>query len=381
MAHLIIIESKKMKRYFILVAFVVASPVFAVEKIGCFDVNSQNFFKARETSIVENAIAIAKSHHGTFVRENFDEVRQSLAIARKMIALNSEVLKPENIQNLEEANRFGQIRENYAWPYMTQLKNDENDILVKTLVGTVQSCLMDVPNGPTRRNMRFLKQDDFFVELECGGEDSSNQPGEKAIADYMIQVLDVNDDRMAIFIGSLRDNCLELVGMTNSVVLEGEEVTTSKIYGYISIIENDLNKTAKLLGIIPHFAILHTRGSDNINKLTQAASEEWCAALNLHVSNGASSPVKNEYSSTIQVKEFKEAFVSHIARFYWLHTHACPYHRGSEAVTKWMVKVASGYHGFDLIYPPNFIYRSPFYFSIHAFSILFSAVVALEEIS
>jgi hypothetical protein len=341
---------------------------FSKENNNYFSAASQHIFATREPLIIRQAVEKIKSHNGMFGPENFYNIREILANERQSIAIFVEKKQPKKQRNMTEAQSFGVIRQNYAWPYMTLLKPHENNLLVHNLVGSVLNSLRDMANGLTPQNTRFIKTPDFVGKIEDMGKDTSHFPGEQVIAEYLKNMLIPNCTLDKFFCKNIMNNTLELFEISNSVVLDDKTVSVSKIYGFVTPVKDasekiNIDMTGRLLGATPHFAILHTRGADNIEALTQAASKEWCAALNLQLSH-----VPSE-------EEFKEKFLPHMARFYWLHTHACPYHRGSEAITKWMVKVAASYYGWEIFYTENFISRFPFYLNMDVFSRFFTDTV------
>ena len=66
-----------------------------------------------------------------------------------------------------------------------------------------------------------------------------------------------------------------------------------------------------------------------------------------------------------------------LANLFYIQTHAMPYTRGSEAMTKWVVEIIARYHGLTLTYPENYGFQKPFLMTIDDFVNDFKAQIRL----
>lgn len=96
-----------------------------------------------------------------------------------------------------------------------------------------------------------------------------------------------------------------------------------------------------------HFIVMHAP-KDYIEILMKAVEEYWeksilCAHADV---NG----IKNN-----------------LANLFYIQTHAMPYSRGSEAMTKWVLEAVARFHGWTIVYPENYGFQSPFHSTIDDF--------------
>ncbi len=66
-----------------------------------------------------------------------------------------------------------------------------------------------------------------------------------------------------------------------------------------------------------------------------------------------------------------------LGNLFYIQTHAMPYTRGSEAMTKWVVEIIARYHGLTLTYPENYGFQKPFLMTIDDFVNDFKAQIRL----
>jgi hypothetical protein len=58
---------------------------------------------------------------------------------------------------------------------------------------------------------------------------------------------------------------------------------------------------------------------------------------------------------------------TNLANLFYIQTHAMPYSRGSEAMTKWILEAVARFHGWTIEYPENYGFQSPFHSTIDDF--------------
>jgi hypothetical protein len=61
------------------------------------------------------------------------------------------------------------------------------------------------------------------------------------------------------------------------------------------------------------------------------------------------------------------AIKTNLANLFYIQSHAMPFSRGSEAITKWILEVVARYHGYTIVYPADYPFQSPFHSTIDDF--------------
>ncbi len=100
-----------------------------------------------------------------------------------------------------------------------------------------------------------------------------------------------------------------------------------------------------------HFIVMHAP-KDYIEILMNAVEEYWeKAVLCTHAD--------------------VDGIKGNLANLFYIQTHAMPYSRGSEAMTKWILEAVARFHGWTIEYPENYGFQSPFHSTIDDFVIDF----------
>ena len=96
-----------------------------------------------------------------------------------------------------------------------------------------------------------------------------------------------------------------------------------------------------------HFIVMHTT-KDFIEMLMQVVEGYW---------------EKSILCAHTDVNGIKE----NLANIFYIQTHAMPYSRGSEAMTKWVLEAVARFHGWTIVYPNGYGFQSPFHSTIDDF--------------
>jgi hypothetical protein len=132
------------------------------------------------------------------------------------------------------------------------------------------------------------------------------------------------------------------ITITNYVTCEGVDIETTSVRGLVEMSsskDTSADVISKLSDCV--YMLTHTP-SENIDTLLGEAEKHWLEAKGCSVERDPS------------------LFKSHIASMYWYFSHAMPYIRGSEAITKWLAELSAQLHGYTIAYSPDYVYRMPF---------------------
>lgn len=163
-------------------------------------------------------------------------------------------------------------------------------------------------------------------------------------------------------------NRLRQIKLTYTTTLNQEEIQLCGIYSFIEVPKNEktFNFSAeqfKDLIMKTKFSLVHTR-EPLILPLMQKATTHWKNAMQIN-------PQYTPYAPG--------AFLKQVGYFYWWHSHATPYFRGSESILKWIVELTARYHEKTIVYPTNYVFRLPFGMSCEDFVIDFITQVRVED--
>jgi len=138
-------------------------------------------------------------------------------------------------------------------------------------------------------------------------------------------------------------------------------VPISVIYGLFQSDPNKSNGVTQTyidkLSKKSHFIVMHT-AKEYVETLMKLSEEFWEKA------------VLRQRTDVDGIKE-------DLANVFFIQTHAMPYSRGSEAITKWVIEAVARYHGWTLVYPEEYGFQSPFHTTIDDFVMDFVRRVTL----
>lgn len=149
----------------------------------------------------------------------------------------------------------------------------------------------------------------------------------------------------------LPKEALKILKYQMKLKIDDQLVPISIIYGLFQADQTKTNGvTLQSIGKIQqksHFIVMHA-SKDVIELLMKSVEEYWEKAV-LCVHSDVDNIKKN------------------LANLFYIQTHAMPYSRGSEAMTKWTLEAVARFHGWTIVYPENYGFQLPFHSTIDDF--------------
>lgn len=149
----------------------------------------------------------------------------------------------------------------------------------------------------------------------------------------------------------LPKEALKVLKYQMKLKIKDQMIPISIIYGLFQADQSKNNGvTQQSIGKIQqksHFIVMHT-AKDYIEILMKTVEEYWeKAVLCAHTD--------------------VDGIKGNLANLFYIQTHAMPYSRGSEAMTKWILEAVARFHGWTIVYPENYGFQSPFHSTIDDF--------------
>ena len=146
-------------------------------------------------------------------------------------------------------------------------------------------------------------------------------------------------------------NGLRILKYHMRLKIEDRMIPISVVYGLFQADQNKTNGVTQShidkLRNKSHFIVMHTT-KDHVKTLMAAVEGYWEKAVTC------------QRTDVSCIKE-------NLANLFYIQTHAMPYSRGSEAMTKWILEAVARYHGWTIVYPENYGFQLPFHSTIDDF--------------
>lgn len=149
----------------------------------------------------------------------------------------------------------------------------------------------------------------------------------------------------------LPKEALKILKYQMKLKIDNQMVPISIIYGLFQADQNKPNgvtqQSIRRIQQKSHFIVMHAP-KDYIEILMNSVAEYW---------------EKSILCAHADVDGIKR----NLANLFYIQTHAMPYSRGSEAMTKWILESVARFHGWTIVYPENYGFQSPFHSTIDDF--------------